>query len=179
MSKYSVNTRAISSAGMLAAIYAVVSWVSVPLPSGVPLSFQCFAVTLCSLCAGGGAAPASCAVYIAAGAAGLPVFSGFTGGAGVLFGLTGGFIWGFIAIAALCSAAARRRKAVMLAAAFSGVLICHAAGTLQFAAVAHVSLLSAFFSASAPYILKDLLLAGLACAISPPLRKAISGGFGS
>ena len=45
---------------------------------------------------GGRRGSISVAVYVALGAVGLPVFSGFTGGLGRLFDAMGGFILGFV-----------------------------------------------------------------------------------
>ena len=36
------------------------------------------------------------------GAVGIPIFSGFSGGFGILLGMTGGFLWGFLLMAVLC-----------------------------------------------------------------------------
>ena len=35
-------------------------------------------------------------IYILLGAVGVPVFAGFSGGVGILFGSTGGYIFGFL-----------------------------------------------------------------------------------
>ena len=54
-----------------------------------------FALFLALLTLGGKGATVSVLVYLALGAVGLPVFSGFRGGFGTLLGVTGGFLWGF------------------------------------------------------------------------------------
>ena len=48
------------------------------------------------LALGGERGPIAAAVYVIMGAVGVPVFSGFKGGASALLGNTGGYIIGFI-----------------------------------------------------------------------------------
>ena len=80
---------------LFAALIAVTAQIAVPFFS-VPFTLQLFAVFLALFVLGGGAGTLSVAVYIALGAIGLPVFSGFRGGLGVLLGATGGYIVGFL-----------------------------------------------------------------------------------
>ena len=78
------------------------------------------------------------AAYLLLGFAGLPVFSGFQGGPGVLLGATGGYILGFLAAAAVYWAVTARlgdRTGVKAAAMALGLLVCYAFGTAWFLAV--------------------------------------------
>ena len=79
---------------MGAVLLAICSWISVP--TTVPFTMQTFGLFLILTVLGGKRATAAIAVYILLGAAGLPVFAGFTGGMGVLAGATGGYIIGFL-----------------------------------------------------------------------------------
>ena len=77
-----------------AALMAVCSWISIP--ATVPFTLQTFAV-FCSLgLLGGRRGTAAILVYLLLGALGVPVFAGFSGGIGILFGTTGGYLLGFI-----------------------------------------------------------------------------------
>ena len=87
--------------GVFAAVLAVLSQISIPLPSGIPVTLQTFAVALCGYALGWKRGLLATAVYVALGLVGLPVFSGFSGGLGKLAGPTGGYILGFLAIAGL------------------------------------------------------------------------------
>ena len=79
--------------GLMAAMIAVISVWQIPLPFlTVPLTFQTFAVCLSSSALGKWRGAVSVLVYIALGCIGLPVFTGFQGGVGVMAGPTGGFI---------------------------------------------------------------------------------------
>lgn len=76
------------------ALIAVCSWISIPFV--IPFTLQTFAIFLTVGLLGGRSATIAVGVYILMGAIGLPVFAGFHGGAGVLFGSTGGYILGFL-----------------------------------------------------------------------------------
>ena len=67
-----------------AALIAICSWISIP--TAVPFTLQTFAVFAVLSILGGRRGTISVAVYILMGAVGLPVFAGFKGGIGVLFG---------------------------------------------------------------------------------------------
>jgi peptide/nickel transport system permease protein len=74
------------------------AWMSVTVGQ-MAFTMQTFGVFLTVLLLGGGSGTAACCVYLLLGALGLPVFSGFQGGIGVLLGPTGGYLFGFLATA--------------------------------------------------------------------------------
>ncbi len=96
------TTRMLVLSGMFAAVLGVLSQIQIPMPSGVPVTLQTFAVALTGYVLGWKFGLVSSAAWILLGAAGVPVFSQFSGGVGVLVGATGGFIWGFPIMAAFC-----------------------------------------------------------------------------
>jgi len=76
--------------GLLAQVRFLLPW------SPVPITGQTFAVLLAGVLLGRWWGGISLAVYGGLGAAGLPWFSGWSGGVGYLAGPTGGYIIGFI-----------------------------------------------------------------------------------
>ena len=88
--------------GVFAALLAVLSQISIPLPTGIPVTLQTFAVALCGFALGPGLGAAAVGVYLALGAVGVPVFAGFSGGIGSFVGMTGGYLWAFLPMAFLC-----------------------------------------------------------------------------
>jgi biotin transport system substrate-specific component len=82
---------------------ALCAHVSLPLPfTPVPLTLQNFAVLLVGLVLGPRRAFAALVLYLAEGAAGLPVFNPFgPGGVAQLLGPTGGFLLAYPFVAAL------------------------------------------------------------------------------
>jgi biotin transport system substrate-specific component len=88
---------------------ALCAHISVPLFfTPVPMTLQPFAVLLVGLLFGPALGAATCAVYLAEGAAGLPVFTPQgAGGLLQLFGPTGGYLLSYPAAAALAGAIAQ------------------------------------------------------------------------
>lgn len=166
--------------GVLAALLAVLSQISIPLPSGVPITLQTFSVALCGFVLGPVMGTAAVAVYLALGAVGLPVFAGFSGGFGVFVNLTGGFLWGFLPMAFVTGVGAKlQNKFLSISMGIAGMFICHVCGIVQFAIVMDMPLIQAFLVASAPYLIKDIISVGLAyfvaLGVSMGLRKAGMG----
>lgn len=81
-----------------AALITICSWISIPV-GPVPVTLQTLAVLAVLLTTGGRRGTIAVAVYLALGAIGVPVFSGFKGGPAAFAGPTGGFLIGFLAAA--------------------------------------------------------------------------------
>ena len=167
----------ILTAVVLAAVLAVLSIVTIPLPTGVPITLQTFAVALCGYVLGPALGTAAVGVYLAVGAVGLPVFAGMTGGAGILVGVTGGYLWGFLLLALLCGLGMRTGRHVpALLLGLAGLAACHLCGCVWFSLVSHTGFVETFLLASAPYLIKDgLSVAGaylIARAVGTALKKA-------
>ena len=154
---------------LFAAIIAVISQLIIPLPSGIPLTLQTFIIALCGYCLGSYKGLAAVLVYIAVGIAGVPVFTGFRGGIGALFDITGGFIAGFLPLVFMCGVKAEK-KLLKLISGFIGVIFCHLCGVLWFSVLSG-DIRSAFLVGSAPYILKDFISTGIAAFFSSRINK--------
>ena len=90
--KSKIEIRDICYIAIFTAIIAVMAQISIPLPGGVPLTLQTLAVPLAGIILGAKRGTMSTIIYILLAMAGVPVLAGFSGGAGVVFGVTGGFI---------------------------------------------------------------------------------------
>ena len=115
---------------LFAAILAVSAWLTVP--GEVPFTLQTFGVFAALGLLGGKRGTIAIALYLVLGAVGLPVFSGFRGGFGVLLGTTGGYIFGFLLSGLLywaLTALLGNKGWVRLLAMVLGLLLCYAAGT--------------------------------------------------
>ncbi len=149
--------------GVCAALLAVLSQISIPLPTGVPITLQTFAVALCGYILGPALGALSVLVYLALGAIGLPVFAGFSGGIGAFAGMAGGFLWGFLAQAALCGLGMRLQNRILaIALGIAGLLACHVCGVVQFAFLSSTGFLPSALAVSVPYLVKDILSVALA-----------------
>ncbi|MBS6397577.1 MAG: biotin transporter BioY [Clostridiales bacterium] len=174
MSKQSDTTRKMIMAGMMTAVVAVMSQIQFPLPSGVPVTMQTFAVALCAYVLGWKYGLVSTFIYILVGAVGVPVFAGFSGGISFAVSPTGGYIWGFLPMAALCGLGSESRNKLRLYLfSLLGLAACHLFGSVQLAVTAGLSPLAAFAVGSAPYLVKDVICMAAAYWLSGAIRRAL------
>ena len=158
-------------------LLAVCAWITVPLT--VPFTLQTFGVFAALGARGGRGGTYPVAAYLLLGLAGLPVFSGFRGGPGVLLGTTGGYILGFLASALLYWAVTARfgsRPGVMAAGMVLGLVVCYGFGTAWFLAAyarttGPVGLWTALGMCVFPFIVPDLAKLALALALSRRLAR--------
>ena len=158
---------------LMAALMAVCAWICVPVP---PVSFtlQTFGVLMALGILGGKWGTVSILLYLAMGFLGLPVFSGFRGGAAVLLDASGGFLWGFLA-GGLVYWAVERQSPVF--ASVLCQLICYFFGCLWFSRWAGMSSLwSAAMITVVPYLLFDGVKLWLAQSLSRRIRRQLRNG---
>lgn len=169
------ETANIVFSALFTAVIAIISQLYIVTPMGIPITLQTFAVSLCGYFLGAKWGAASILVYIAAGGMGLPVFSGFQGGLQHILSPTGGFIIGFIFLVVFCGALSKSKtKYLRIFGGISGIIVCHIAGTLQFALVTGTPLAAAFVAASLPFLLKDIICVIIAFTVSVYMKKLIS-----
>ena len=180
MKTFSVREMTYAAVGVV--LITVCSWISVPLT--IPVTLQTFAVCLVTALLGLKTGLCSVVCFILLGAAGIPVFSGFRGGIGVLLGITGGYIIGFILTALTVGLAVKKPGhglSVLIPAMAVGILLCYAFGTAWFIIVytrtdGPVSLGAALGWCVVPYLIPDgvkiLLAALLARRLAPLIPKA-------
>ena len=69
--------------------------ISIPMPGGVPMTMQTFAITLAAVVLGAKLSTVSSVIYLLLGAVGVPVLANFSGGFDKFIGPTGGFLISF------------------------------------------------------------------------------------
>ena len=140
------KTKQIVGIGVMTAIIAVLSQITIPLPTHVPVTLQTFAVALAGYFLGWKGGAVSALVYGLLGAIGVPVFAGWSGGFSVIVGYTGGFIYGFIVMALLCGLGAKfcsdkiSGKVIAIVLGIAGLACDHLLGAIQYAIVANISI---------------------------------------
>ena len=175
----SEKTRSMVYVALFAVLMAVCAWISVP--AAVPFTMQTFAVFLAVGVLGGRRGTLAVAVYILMGAVGMPVFSHFTGGLGVLFQATGGYILGFLLTALIlwgAEALCKTKPWVRVTAMVLGLLACYAFGTLWFVVLysrntGAIGFGTALLWCVVPYIIPDLVKLALALTLTRRLRTAL------
>ena len=93
--------RSLAQVALGAALLCLSAFLTVPFPP-IPFTVQSYALfAVCGLL-GAKRGLAATLLYLVLGAVGLPVFSGFGGGLGALFGPTGGFLLSFLFAPLFC-----------------------------------------------------------------------------
>lgn len=157
------------------------SWLTVPFV--IPFTMQTFSLFLILLSFGGKVGLLSVLLYLTLGAFGVPVFSSFGAGFGVLLGPSGGFLWGFavMAFVYLCFERFHQNKPILRVVALSfGLLACYMNGAWfyalycnSFAGVDFGSFVSALSVFVLPFTIPDAFKLILAFAIYRKIRKFV------
>ncbi len=167
-------------ASLMATLIAVGSYIAIPI-GPIPIVMQNLFVMLAGLLLGGRWGFTSVAVYLLAGAIGLPVFAGGTGGIGKFFGPTGGYLVGYAAavyVIGILSERGRERVIVDVFAMMVGTIIIYAFGVSWLKIVTGMSASKAIAVGMFPFILGDALKIAAAIPIARALRPIIAGSAG-
>ena len=150
------------------ALIALGAQVAVPMWP-VPMSLQTLAVVLVGLTAGSRLGAAAVLAYLAQGLAGLPVGAGGMAGPAWLFGPTGGFLLGFVALAFAAGWLVERGFARGFWGTFGCTLAVSAAlyvpGVLWLTAVTPLTLARAAEVGALPFLAGDAVKAVLAALV--------------
>ena len=165
--------------GLFVALMAICSWINIPM--AVPFTLQTFAIFAAVSMLGLSRGTVAVVVYIILGAVGAPVFTGFSGGYGVVLGLTGGYIVGFIFTALITGGIMKvfgKKIPVMVVAMLLGLIVLYAFGTAWFIYLYNrdngaISVMAALTACVFPYIIPDCCKIALAIALDKRLARFI------
>lgn len=174
-----IRTLDMAYIAMFAVMIAVCSWISIP--SAVPFTMQTFGIFLTLGILGGRRGTLAIFTYLLLGALGLPVFSNFSGGIGVLFGNTGGYILGFFLSALLFWGMEHffgKNKSILILSLLLGLFVCYLFGTAWFMFLygrntGEIGILTALGWCVFPYILPDIAKLLLALSVRKKLLQFI------
>lgn len=164
------NTKYMTRAALFAALMAICAWISIPVLD-IAFTMQTFGVFLTLGVLGGKWGSLSILIYLLLGTVGLPVFSGFRGGFGVLLGVTGGYLWGFLFSGLVYWAMERLGK---LPAMIAGMAVCYLCGSLWFYLYAGGGMGLILLRCVVPYLIPDGVKLALAWTLSRRLRRHIT-----
>lgn len=177
--KQLLTVKDMSLTAMFAVLMAVCSWISIP--TAVPFTLQTFAVFCAVSMLGGKRGFFAILVYMLLGAVGIPVFSGFKSGLGVLLGTTGGYLVGFLIIPLLCLLTEKlisENVIVQIISMIVGLALCYAFGTAWFIKVytdtkGDMTIANALKLCVLPFVIWDLAKLALAVAMSEAVKKRV------
>lgn len=176
-----INTRDIAYIAIFTALLAVCSWIAIPTPTRIDFTLQILGVFLTLGVLGGKRGTLAITAYLLLGAAGVPVFAGFSGGAGALLSPSGGYLIGYFFAGLLMWAlekAIGNRTWAMAVSMLLGLAVCYAFGTVWFMIVypmggEAISLVTALLWCVVPYMPFDLIKLAAALTLSAQLRRHV------
>lgn len=170
----STKTYAMSVTALMTAVTCILAPFSVPI-GPVPISLTNLAIYFSLYILDWKKGTLSYLLYLLIGLAGLPVFSGFTGGIGKLAGPTGGYIIGFIPMAVIAGIVIDKfhQRWIQIAGMIVGTVICYAFGTVWFCLQSGMEVYAALSVCVIPFIPGDLIKIAIAIMIAPEIRKRL------
>lgn len=108
-----MKTKELVQISMFASLIAIFAQITIPIPI-VPITGQTLAVGLTATVLSTKRSVQAVMLYLLLGAIGLPVYAGFNGGIGVLFGPTGGYLLSFPIMALLIGLFIKRNPGTFL-----------------------------------------------------------------
>lgn len=170
---------------IITALLCILAPITIPLPfSPVPLSLANMVIFLSVFVLNWKCATISIALYLLLGAVGLPVFSGFSGGLGKLFGPTGGYLVGYIPlvlIAGIVMYIGREKKHYLyyIVGVLAGEIVLYLLGTAWLAKSMSISFSQALTIAVIPYLPGDIIKIIVAMVVGQSVRRALTKSTGA
>lgn len=171
--KFSVQQQAMIA--ISAAMIAIMAQITIPIPV-IPLTLQTLAIGLVASIFPWRQSIMAVFIYILLGAIGLPVFAGFKGGLGVVFGPTGGFLISFIGMAFIISYYLQKTSfsyVQLFIANTLGMLFNLLVGTIWLKWNIEISWISAFQTGFTPFLFVGIVKVFIVCAVTKQLRSRI------
>ena len=173
-----MNVRDMTLTGVMAALICIAGPMSIA-AGPVPLSLATFAVYMAGAVLGKKRGTLAVLLYLLIGLAGIPVFSGFSGGFQKLAGVTGGYLIGYLPCAFLTGTGTERadaggrtawlRPAMMTA----GTAVLYFIGTAWFMAQTGRTFTDALALCVLPFLPGDAAKIAAASLLTVPVRRAV------
>ena len=167
---------------LFAALIAVCGFISIPVPgTPIPIVLQNMLTVLTGLMLGPVWGTIATALFLVAGALGLPIFSGGTGGISRLMGPTGGFLFGYV-IATLVAGIIAQRPVYgkktslirLISATVAGFVVMYIPGVIHFMNVMEKTFAQTMTLCVIPYIPGDIIKMVIAILLASKLRIVAS-----
>ena len=170
-----ISTSEMAVVALMTAVLCVLSPFSIPV-GPIPISLSTFGLYLAVLILGRRKAVSVCLMYLLIGFIGLPVYSGFSGGAAKLFGPTGGYLFGYVLLTWISGVIVDKfpkNRILCLLALVLGTITCYLLGTVWLAYQMKIGFYEAFLIGVVPFVAGDMIKIGIAVWIGTTVRKRI------
>jgi biotin transport system substrate-specific component len=173
--KNSVKT--MTCIALMSAVMCILGPLSIPI-GPVPITLTNLVIFITVYLLGMKYGAVSYLIYFLLGLAGVPVFSGYTGGPAKVLGPTGGYLIGFFlmaVIAGLFTDRFRRNKVICILGMVLATAVMYALGTVWLMFEASLTFGAALAAGVLPFIWEDLIKIVLSAFLGPVLRSRLSG----
>lgn len=162
------NIKNITYIAILSSIIAIVSPFTISI-FVIPFSLSLFIIYIVGAISSKFGALLAVLIYIFLGIIGLPVFSSFSGGIGIILGITGGFIIGYLPCVLIVNLIVNINKKKMIyyiIGMLCGTLSCYVIGTVWYMIETNSNLIQSILICIVPYIVFDIIKIGLGSVVS-------------
>ena len=179
MQKSKISVQDICSIAIMTAITVVMAQISIPMPMGVPMTMQTFAITLAGVILGSKKGGLSILVYVLLGAIGVPVFAGFSGGVQNLIGPTGGFIISFPIMAYVIGLGVehRKKKGMFVLMLILGTVLNYVVGVAMLCIIMNISVMTGITACVLPFIPTAIIKAVVAALLGLQIRSRLGAAL--
>ena len=170
------SNKSVLLVALMTALICVIAPISIFTPfSVVPISLSIFIIVLTVYILGLCKSLISIVLYILIGFCGLPVFSGFTGGAAKLLGPTGGYIIGYIFLVIISGYTFEKFSNIKLKffGSLFGLIVLYVFGSLWLSYSAGFTFIRSLLIGVMPFIIFDILKILLAIYIGDKYKKVL------
>lgn len=174
--KSTLNVREMCYIAMFTAVIAILAQISIPLPMGVPLTMQTFAITLAAVVLGAKLSTYSTLVYLLLGAVGVPVLANFSAGLDKFVGPTGGFLISFPIMAFIIGYGTEHKdmfKGAFIVFLIVGTVVNYVIGVAMFCVLTKSSVVTGITACVLPFIPTAIIKAVLASYVGFLIRKRL------
>ena len=176
------KTRDLVYIAICTSLICICSWITIP--GTIPFTLQTFAIFVTLGLLGWKRGLFSILIYIILGIIGLPVFSSFNSGIGVILGPTGGYIIGFLFssfLYFLLEKFIKNENVKLILGFILSLILCYLIGTIWFYYVygnniEYMSFYNVMMICVIPFIIPDLLKILLAFVVVKNVKRRINLG---
>lgn len=172
------KTKDMTFIGLMSAVICIIAPFSIPLPiTAVPISFTNLALYITIYVIGWKKTTISYSIYLLLGFIGLPVFSKFQSGIGILGGPTGGYLIGFFFVTILTGMIIEKsgsKRMIHILGILVGLFFTYLLGTFWFSYVTGNSFYQGFTLAVFPFLIGDAIKIVIAVIIGPIIKRRVS-----
>lgn len=170
-----MNPHKLALCAVTSALLCALAPIAIPF-GAIPISLATMILYVIASCVEPKISLTATVLYIFLGCAGLPVFSGFSGGFQIITGITGGFLIGYIPCVMITGFLTRKpetKKFMFPLSMVAGTAVCYICGTAWYIFQTNSPVSVALTVCVLPFLIGDAVKIALASIISVTVRPTL------